>query len=212
MAHDLALEQVRRMTRLAGPRQAFALLAAACLWAAPAQAQFFPFWGQPAAPRQQPAPPPQLSTGQVRAALAQEGARLIGAPRRRGREIVAIGRDDDGARKRFTLDAVSGEVLDITVIARPVEAPPPAPGDAIGPSDAIGPGEPLPPPDHAPQEAIPAAPAAPAGRGPTVAVSPSGAPGSAAPPSKADPADASLSPIKPLKPAPGAPRVEPLPK
>jgi hypothetical protein len=203
MAHDPALDFARRLTRRAGSRQAFTLLAAACLWAAPAQAQFFPFWGQPAAPRQQPAPPPQLSTGQVRAALAQEGARLTGAPRRRGREIVAIGRDDDGVRKRFTLDAVSGEVLDITVIARPVEAPRPAPGDAIGP------GEPLPPPDHAPQEAIPSAPAA---NGPTVAASPSGAPASAAPTGKADPADAALSPIKPLKPAPGAPRVEPLPK
>lgn len=185
-------------------RWAPVMAAAVCLWAAaPASAQFFfPFVGQPERPR--PAPPQQLTPGQVRAVLAREGARMVGAPRLRGADIVAIGRDEMGDRKRFTLDAMTGEILDITVIARHEERPPPAPGDSLTP-----PGGPIPPPEHAPhgQEAVDspspeAKPAAPS----------SGSGASAAPPApKADPADSVLSPIKPLKPA-GAPKVEPLPK
>ncbi len=67
-----------------------------------------------------PRPPPRaLTPEQVRAILAQEGAQMVGRPRRNGRDIVAIGRGDAGARKRFTLDAVTGEVLDVTVLRPP---------------------------------------------------------------------------------------------
>jgi hypothetical protein len=205
-----------------------ALLAAAFLWGAgPACAQFFPFGGQPEAPHPRAAPS-YLSPGQVRAVLAREGARLVGAPRLRGPDIIAIGRDDEGARKRFTLDALSGEVLDITVLARREDRPARAPG-----SDLSEPGAPLPPPDHAlpgganapsglgeaPAPAAPAAPAAPPAQ-PPGARAVSAAPASPAAPAQSgaaprpravDPADSALSPIKPLRPA-GAPKVEPLPQ
>jgi hypothetical protein len=200
-----------------------ALLAACLLSATPARAQFFPFWGQPTArPQAAPAPAP-LSPGQVRAVLAREGARLIGAPRRRGTEIVAIGRDEDGDRKRFTLDAITGEVLDITVLVRPEERAPPT--NDLAPPDAA-----LPPPEHAPGDAAgpqpdlapeggrepaqtraaPVSPSAPAvAAGVAAAPKPATAKPDAASPNAAD---AALSPIKPLRPAPGAPKVEPLPQ
>ncbi len=121
------------------------------LWAGggfPARAQFFPFFGQPARPRPATQPQPQprpLTLAQVRAVLAQEGAQLIGRPRQRGQDIVAIGGDDQGNRKRFTLDATTGEVLDVTVLVRR-EAPPAAPGaGALAP-----PGAPLSAPQHGP--------------------------------------------------------------
>jgi hypothetical protein len=206
-----------------------ALFAAACLWsAAPASAQFFPFWGQQPAPRSQPAPqslsPQSLSAGQVRAVLAREGARLVGTPRRRGGDIVAIGRDEDGDRKRFTLDAMTGEVLDMTVLERPEDRPP---VQDLSPPDAA-----LPPPDHAPSETVwpqpdpgvrpeaaaprpDRAPPAPkavsvAPSAPATAAGPAAAPKSEA--SRSNPADSALSPIKPLHPPPGAPKVEPLPQ
>ncbi len=181
-----------------------AAMLAFSLWAGadlPARAQFFPFFGQPERPR--PAPQPQaraLTPEQVRAILAQEGAHMIGRPRRNGRDIVAIGRDDAGSRKRFTLDAVTGEVLDVTVLARR-EAPPPAPGaGALAP-----PGAPMSPPQHAPDsaatpvdaKAAPVSPSAPATTG------------SASRPSPED--DSALSPIRPQHPR-GAPKVESLPQ
>jgi hypothetical protein len=200
-----------------------ALLAAAFLWGAgPAHAQFFPFGGQPEAPHPRAAPS-YLSPGQVRAVLAREGARLVGAPRLRGSDIIAIGRDDEGARKRFTLDALSGEVLDITVLARREDRPARAPG-----SDLSEPGAPLPPPDHAlpgganapsglGEAPVPAAPAAPPAQPPgaravsAAPASPAAPAQSGGAPRRVDPADSALSPIKPLRPA-GAPKVEPLPQ
>jgi len=175
-----------------------AALAALVLGAsAPARAQFFPFWGQPERAR-----PVEraLSPGQVRAVLAQEGARMVGRPRLRGEDIVAYGLDAGGNRKRFTLDAVTGEVLDVTVIARREDRPPP--GDLAPQAEPLPPpvAEPLPAPAQpAPAEAKAVPPAAPAGSG--------GA--KTAPP--ADPADSALSPIRPIRPA-GAPKVEPLPQ
>jgi len=176
------------------------LLAVACLSATPsAKAQFFPFFDQPARPR----PAPQtLTFGQVRAVLAREGARLVGTPHVHGSDIVAIGRDATGDRKRFTLDALSGEVLDVTVIARREDRPPPA---SSGPISAT----PLPPPDHAPNGEV----SAPASAEAKSSVPPSSASGAPTAPQsrRPDPADAALSPIKPLKPL-GAPKIEPLPK
>lgn len=174
-----------------------AVVLAASLWAAadvPARAQFFPFFGQSAPPR--PAPQPQaraLSSEQVRAILAQEGAQMVGRPRRSGRDIVAIGRDDAGARKRFTMDAVTGEIVDVTVLTRR-ETPLPAPG-----AGGLAPASPLPPPQHAPAGAATpvdanAAPSAPSSTGSTSRSS----------------ADDALSPIRPQHPR-GAPKVEPLP-
>jgi hypothetical protein len=120
---------------------------------------------------------------------------MVGRPRRNGRDIVAIGRDDAGSRKRFTMDAITGEVLDVTVLARR-EAPPVAPGaGGLAP-----PGAPLAPPQHAPYGAATpvdanAAPAAPSSTGSTSRSS----------------ADDALSPIRPQHPR-GAPKVEPLPQ
>lgn len=204
------------MKRAASGRdRVLAIIGVAALWLSgglPAQAQFFPFFGAPEHPRPA-APPPaprSLSPGQIRAVLAQEGARPIGKARLRGQDLVVVGVDDEGARKRFTLDAFSGEILDITVLARR-EAPPPAPPPL---------GDPLPPPEHAPIGAAPVgqdlpppeatAPGAATAASPTP-VSPD-APAAAPPPApkKSDPADAALSPIRPLKPA-GAPKIEPMP-
>ncbi|MCI4679226.1 hypothetical protein K9U39_02155 [Rhodoblastus acidophilus] len=193
------------MTRASVPSrfQWAAAVLAAVLWtgaALPARAQFFPFFGQQEAP--QPAPRP-LTPGEVRAVLADEGARMIGRPRLRGPNIVAIGRDAEGARKRFTIDATSGEILDVTVLARR-EEPRAAPGPN---SDFVIPGRPLPPPEHAPEGP------ADAGNGGPAEVQarplPPSAPRSA--PSRSDSGDAALSPIRPLRPR-GAPKVEPLPQ
>ncbi len=173
------------------------------LWAGadvPARAQFFPFFGQPAPPQPAARPPSRaLTPEQVRAILAQEGAQMVGRPRRNGQDIVAIGRDDAGARKRFTVDAVTGEVLDVTVLVRR-EAPPPTPGA----SDLPPPGAPLSPPQHAPDSSAtpvhaktaPVSPSAPSSTGST-------------PGSSAD--DSALSPIRPQHPR-GAPKVESLPQ
>ena len=169
------------------------------LWAGggfPARAQFFPFFGQPARPRPATQPQPRpLTLAQVRAVLAQEGAQLIGRPRQRGQDIVAIGGDDQGNRKRFTLDATTGEVLDVTVLVRR-EAPPAAPGaGALAP-----PGAPLSAPQHGPDGS-----AAPAAATTAPASSNSGAT------SGANSEDSALSPIRPQHPR-GAPKVEPLPQ
>jgi hypothetical protein len=176
-----------------------AAVLAAGLWAGavlPARAQFFPFFGQPAPQRPQTreeiAPQP-LTHRQVRAVLAREGARMVGQPRLRGQDIVAIGRDQEGNRKRFTLDAVSGEVLDVTVIAR--REAPPAPAGA----DLAPPGQPLSAPQHARDGAPPEAKAA--------SPAPAGAPS----PRAGGSDDSALSPIRPLRPR-GAPKVEPMPQ
>lgn len=188
----------RRSLR-SGLHWAAAVLAAG-LWAGAdvsARAQFFPFFGHPE--RRQPAPQPEaraLTPERVRAILAQEGTQMIGRPRRNGRDIVAIGRDSAGARKRFTMDAVTGEIVDVTVLVRR-ETPLPAPG-----AGGLAPASPLPPPQHAPSgaatpvdaNAAPAAPSAPSSTGSTSRSS----------------ADDALSPIRPQHPR-GAPKVEPLP-
>lgn len=153
----------------------------------PARAQLFPFFGQPEPPRPAPQFRP-LTLGRVRAVLAQEGAKLIGQPRQLGQDIVAIGADDKGNRKRFTLDATTGEVLDVTVLVRR-EAPRAAP-----------PGAPLSAPQHRPDgSAVP------------VEANTAPASSSSSPPSNANPEDSALSPIRPQHPR-GAPKVEPLPQ
>jgi hypothetical protein len=166
-------------------------LASALLGAGePAVAGPFPFfWEEP-----ERKPPEQgLGAAAVKSILAREGARLVGKPRRRGAEIIANGVDSARRTRRFTLDAVSGEVLNVEVIA---EAPPEKRKRAVEPGDAsTPPGQPLGPPVHAGDEPAPE-------------------PGAArAPPAEAKPAspDAALSPVRPLRPA-GAPKVEPLPK
>jgi hypothetical protein len=88
-----------------------------------------------------PLAPPPLTQARVRAALAREGARLIGAPKRRGGETVAVGRDSDGGRRKFTLDA-EGSVIDIEILATPDPAPRQSPDnpDALpGPAPAAAP-------------------------------------------------------------------------
>lgn len=209
---------MKRATR--ARRKIWAAGGVAALWllgATAAQAQFFPFFGAPERPARPAAPPPAprtLSPGQIRAILAQEGAHPVGKAKLRGQDLIVIGVGDEGARKRFTLDAFSGEILDITVLARR-EEPPPA---------NLPPGEPLPPPDHAPDRMAPVGQDLPPPGAPTApdvssaAVKPTpvspNAPATteaAAPaPKKSDPADAALSPIRPLRPS-GAPKVEPMP-
>jgi hypothetical protein len=95
---------------------------------------------QPAV-KQTPSTPPPLTQAQVRSALAREGARLIGAPKRHGGETVAVGRDNDGSRRKFTLDA-DGSVVDIEILPTPDPAPrhaPAAPDALAEPSPAAAP-------------------------------------------------------------------------
>lgn len=163
------------------------------LWAGggfPARAQLFPFFGQSEPPRPAPQSRP-LTLGRVRAVLAQEGARLIGRPRQLGQDIVAIGGDDKGNRKRFTLDATTGEVLDVTVLVRR-EAPPAA--------NLAPPGAPLSAPQHGPD-----------GSGAPAETRTAPASSSSSPTSNANPEDSALSPIRPQH-SRGAPKVEPLPQ
>jgi hypothetical protein len=167
------------------------------------------FWSDPdPAPVVRPIPP-----AAVRAVLKREGARMIGAPRLRGDEIVAFGREPSGAERRFILDAATGEVLSVTLARAAPERPRPRIDDLAPPSRPIGPavhpgghidpdhlGAP-PPPAPPPEAVVPPPPKAP----PPVEAE---APDSASP--QPDP-DAALSPIKPQRPA-GAPKVEKLPQ
>jgi hypothetical protein len=204
------------------------------LAASPACAQQFRFPWDP--PQRRHAEPSRLSASAIRDILASDGVQMVGPPQMRGDQAIAIGRDDDGRRMKYILDAASGEILRVV---------------AVGPSererrrdeerrrietlDLNPPGEPLPPPEHAapagddnlaggappvsappvspPPTSAPPAPAAPLSASPAPAPAPT--PAVAAPPTvearKPEPADASLSPIRPLRPA-GAPRVEPLPQ
>ena len=151
-----------------------------------------------------------LSPGQVRAVLAREGARLVGPPRRRGRDIVAIGRDDDGrrasdspstrsparfwtsrcssaARRRRTRDAGAGAT------ARRRAAPLTRAAACAGRGSVRARAPPARRQSVAPRRASrPPAPTSEA--------------------SRLDPADFALSPIKPLSVRAGAPKVEPLPQ
>jgi hypothetical protein len=170
------------------------------------------FWSPP------PTPPPvrPVSQYQVREILQREGARMIGAPRVRGFEIIAIGRERSGVERRFTLDAETGEVLAVAV-AR--EAPDPrrpaidlnapldralgAPVHPAGSLDADHLG--MPPPPMPPEQVVPPPP-------PRQAEAPPPPPDTEPLEAPAPDPDAALSPVKPLRRAPGAPRVEKLPQ
>jgi hypothetical protein len=188
---------------------ALALGSLALVPLAPARAQGFFFWDRPERP--EPEERPGLTWRQVRGILAREGARMIGRPHFHGDEIIATGEDREGAQKSFTLDAISGEVLDIRVIAGPPRRSRlderPRRRDDLSPPD-----RPMPPPEHGPQsgddvggqpERRPAAAPPPKPEAPKDQVS--------APPKRSDDPDQALSPIKPLHPT-GAPKVEPLPQ
>jgi hypothetical protein len=184
--------------------------------AAPLCAEPFRFpWDPPArqpvkTPQKQPTQP-QLTPPQVRSVLEREGARLVGAPQRRGGEIVAVGRDSDGGRRKFTLDA-NGRVLNVEFLAPTEPAPAREPRRSVERrpefyDDLRALERPSPAPRHspeAPDELPQLTPVEPAAR-------PVKAGAAAAPPRRADSADASLSPIKPLRPS-GAPKIEPLPQ
>ncbi len=164
-----------------------------------AKPQFF--WSKP-----EPAPEPKaISNAQVREVLRREGARLIGAPRRRGDEIVARGKDASGAERKFTLDAETGEVLQIAALAPAPEHARPKIEESVAPGEPLG--GPVHPGDGLEPVAPPAAPAAKAAPAKAAAVPAEPAPEGDKP---ADP-DAALSPIKPLRGA-GAPKVEKLPQ
>ena len=116
---------------------------------APARAQFF-FWDRPERP--EPEQEPALTGRQIRSILVREGAYMIGRPHLRGDEIIAIGRDRAGAQRRFTLDAISGEVLDIRIISGPPEAQQAGGEAAAQDRDGVWRrrARPMPPPEHAP--------------------------------------------------------------
>jgi hypothetical protein len=181
---------------------------------APVRAQqpyFKFFWSAPDAPPPVRAIPP----AEVRAILRREGARMTGAPKLRGDEIIAFGRESSGAERRFILDAETGEVLSVTLARAAPERPRPRVDDLTAPSRPMGPavhpGGPLDadhlgvaPPQLPPEAVVPPPP-------PRVAA-PAPAPTEAtAPPEPQDDPDAALSPIKPQRP-PGAPKVEKLPQ
>jgi hypothetical protein len=190
---------------------AFGLFALAFGVGAPLCAEPFLFpWDPPA--RREPEKT-GLTAPQIRAILAREGASMIGSPRPRGGETIVLGRDRDGGRKKFTLDAASGAVLKVELIARPEK-------DAGGNQerrranggDLAAPGRPLPPPQHATDGAD----GDPLGAPPVDAAINPARPGALAPAPQApaknpESADSALSPIRPIRP-PGGPRVEPLPQ
>jgi len=170
-------------------------------WDPPSPARPAPVQGRPAQEQQypqaqQPLAPARLSTRQVRAILAREGAQMIGKPRAVRDELIVLGRDSNGEGRKYILDAINGDILAVEEALLPDRR-------------REDPGNPLPPPVHAPSlgdDRIESAP---------LAVPPASPPVASAPPPAARPApdssDAALSPIKPLRP-PGAPRVEPLPQ
>ncbi len=179
----------------------------------PARAEpFFFFWDRPDQPNRPEPEQPALTGRQVRSILAREGARMMGHPHLRGDEMIAIGRDREGARKKFTLDAVSGEVLDVELIAPPPERRRIEERPRDNPDDLAPPDRPLPPPEHAPHgdDTLLAPPPAPPPAQKPAKADTSAAP-QPAPAQQPDSADAALSPIKPLHPR-GAPKVEPLPQ
>lgn len=183
--------------------------------AAPSCAQIYFPWDQPPPPRRMPEA--RISPRMARGILAREGLQMIGQPRLRGDEIVAVGVDPEGQRQRVTLDAISGEVLEV------IEIGPSARRQRLNDDrqrerleETSPPDRPMPPPVHpAVDEAPNAAP--PPSRGKAEATRP---PKPAEPTQKADvqkpapkpdTADDALSPIRPIRPA-GAPKVEPLPQ
>jgi hypothetical protein len=201
------------------------VLGAWILAAAPVRADPFRFpWDPPPPSRQETRPnPPQepqlreqrplaparLSTRQVRAILAREGAQMIGNPRAIRDELIVLGRDSNGEGRKYILDAISGDVLAVEDALLPDR-----PRDRL--DDHAPPGGSPPPPVHAPSfgdDRIESAPLAAPPTSPPVASAPPAA-AAAPPPVSArspDSSDTALSPIKPLRPL-GAPRVEPLPK
>ncbi len=87
---------------------------------APAQAQFFDFWGHRAPPWQQPA----ISRGAVRAIVYQRGMHLLDPPRRNGNVYVADTEDRYGHSYRLIIDASNGRVLEIFRTSGPASSPP----------------------------------------------------------------------------------------
>ncbi len=183
---------------------------------APAGAQYFFPWDQPPPPRRMPEA--QLSARTVRAILAREGLQMTGQPRARGDEIIAMGIDPEGQRQRVTLDAVSGEVLEVIEVgpsARRQRLEEERRRDSL--EREAPPRAPMPPPVHPaveePPEGPPSTPkkaqSSPSAPKPAQAAQKPDAPRMDAP--RQDPADDALSPIRPMKPA-GAPKVEPLPQ
>ncbi|MCW2314707.1 hypothetical protein M2322_000227 [Rhodoblastus acidophilus] len=217
------------MSRLGLTQAGFAALVL-LLAGAPAQAMdidtgpYFKFFFSPPDP-----PPPQvvLPAYQARVILRREGARIVGKPRLRGREIIAYGRDASGAERRFTLDAATGEVLSVTLARaapdrpRPrinAEVPPPPPlGPPVHPAgpldaDRLGVAPPMTPPEQVmpppPPKAAEAPPPPPPLDEEAVVIDP---PPPQRPEARSN-ADSALSPIKPLRPQPGAPKVDKLPQ
>ncbi len=210
----------RRATRASALLSA-CVLGAWILAAAPVRADPFRFpWDPPPPARQEARPnPPQeqplreqrplaparLSTRQVRAILAREGAQMIGNPRAIRDELIVLGRDSNGEGRKYILDAISGDVLAVEEALLPDRL-----RDRL--DDHAPPGSSLPPPAHATplgDDRIESAPLAAPRPSPPIASAPPSA--AAAPPPAPDASDTALSPIKPLRPL-GAPRVEPLPK
>ena len=147
-----------------------------------------PLLEQQPSQEQRPLGPARISVRQVRAILAREGAQMIGKPRAIRDELIVLGRDSNGEGKKYILDAISGDVLEV------LEARLPEPRRDLG--------SPLPPPDQAPSPGdgrIESAPLGAPPQSPPVASAPP--PGSAPAP---DRSNSALSPIKPLRPS-GAP-------
>jgi hypothetical protein len=198
------------------PLASLGLAALVCGFGGAARAEPFLFpWDPPA--RHEPERH-GVSAPEIRAILAREGARMVGAPQPRGGVIFVIGRDADGARSKFTLDAASGAVLNVERIEKPATiAHAPQERRRGAGEELAAPGQPLPPPQHATEGAPAADPlGAPLGAPPAVAsvnpANPAAPPAGSRPPMKnPDSADSALSPIRPIRPV-GGPRVEPLPQ
>lgn len=203
------------MSRFA-PMWIGALLLAVSLAPARAQSLYDPWGGYGKFFFSPPDPPPpviSIPPETVREVLRREGVHMIGSPRLRGDNIIAMGRDGSGAVRKYTLDAPTGGLLTIVLVrAAPVRPPPPVnprlpPRRPLGPP--VHPGGRLdadhlsmaPPPPPPPDEVMPPQPPRPPPPPPPPPVDMDVEPLVVAP-------DAALSPIRPLRRPPGAPPVE----
>ncbi len=132
------------MSRFA-PMWIGALLLAVSLAPARAQSLYDPWGGYCKFFFSPPDPPPPvipIPPETVREVLRREGVHMIGSPRLRGDNIIAMGRDGSGAVRKYTLDAPTGGLLTIVLVrAAPVRPPPPV-------NPRLPPRRPLGPPVH----------------------------------------------------------------
>ena len=115
-----------------------ALLIASGLAVAPAQAQFFGFWGARAFSNG-PAYAPGISPGEIAGIVADEGMRLVARPYRNRNAYVVDAQDQRGWNHRLIIDAYSGQIIQSFGEGQilPPQAAPPMPPLASRPGQRL---------------------------------------------------------------------------